>query len=100
MTNEEVLHGVKEERNILHKIKKRKANWIGHILRRNCLIKRVIERMIDGKFGVTARRGRRRMQLLHDLKRERKKDTGILQLLPWQKLHLTRRRIFISANWT
>jgi hypothetical protein len=32
---EEVLHRVKEERNILHTIKRRKANWIGHILRRN-----------------------------------------------------------------
>jgi len=29
--NEEVLHRVKEERNILHAIKRRKANWIGHI---------------------------------------------------------------------
>ena len=27
-----------EQRNILHEIRKRKANWIGHILRRNCLI--------------------------------------------------------------
>jgi hypothetical protein len=29
---------VKKQRNILHKISKRKANWIGHILRRNCLL--------------------------------------------------------------
>jgi len=35
--NEEVLLSVKEQRNILHEISKRKANWIGHILRRNCL---------------------------------------------------------------
>jgi hypothetical protein len=34
---------VSEPRNILHEIRKRKANWIGHILRRNCLIKQVIE---------------------------------------------------------
>jgi hypothetical protein len=34
--NEEVLLRVKEQRNILHEIRKRKANWIGHILRRNC----------------------------------------------------------------
>jgi hypothetical protein len=33
---------VKEERNIVHTIKRRKANWIGHILRRNCLLKHVI----------------------------------------------------------
>jgi hypothetical protein len=36
--NEEVLHRVKGERNILHTIKRRKDNWIGHILRRNCLL--------------------------------------------------------------
>jgi hypothetical protein len=44
----EVLHRVKEERNILHAIKRRKANWIGHILRRNCLIKHIIERKKEG----------------------------------------------------
>jgi hypothetical protein len=38
-----VLHSVKEERHILHTIKRRKANWIGHILHRNCLLKHVIE---------------------------------------------------------
>jgi hypothetical protein len=41
--NEEVLHRVKEERNIVHIIKRRKANWIGHILHRNNLLKHVIE---------------------------------------------------------
>jgi hypothetical protein len=38
---EDVLLGVSEQRNILHAIRKRKANWIGHILRRNCLLKQV-----------------------------------------------------------
>jgi ribosomal 50S subunit-associated protein YjgA (DUF615 family) len=32
--NEEVLFRVNEQRNILHEIRKRKANWIGHLLRR------------------------------------------------------------------
>ena len=41
--NEEVLLRVNEQRNILHEIRKRKANWIGHILRRNCLLEQVIE---------------------------------------------------------
>jgi hypothetical protein len=41
--NEAVLLTVKEQRNILHEIRKRKANWIGHILRRNCLLQQVIE---------------------------------------------------------
>jgi hypothetical protein len=39
----EVLLRVKEQRNILHEINKRKADWIGHILRRNCLLRQVIE---------------------------------------------------------
>jgi len=46
--NEEVLLRVKEQRNILHEISKRKANWIGHILRRNCLLQRVTEGKIQG----------------------------------------------------
>jgi len=41
--NGEVLLRVKEQRNILHEINKRKSNWIGHILRRKCLLQRVIE---------------------------------------------------------
>jgi hypothetical protein len=41
--HEEVLLKVKEQRNILHEIRKRKANWIGHILLSNCLLQRVIE---------------------------------------------------------
>ena len=40
--NEEVLHTVKEDRIILNTIKGRKANWIGHILCRNCLLKCLI----------------------------------------------------------
>ena len=57
MRNEEVLLRVKEQRNILHKIRKRKANWIGHILRRNCLLQRVIEGKIQGGIEVTGRQG-------------------------------------------
>ena len=41
--NEDVLLRVNEQRNILHEIRKRKANWIGHISCRNCLLKQVIE---------------------------------------------------------
>jgi hypothetical protein len=48
-------------------ISKRKANWIGHILRRNCLLKEVIEGKIQGQKEVTRRRGRRRKRLLDDL---------------------------------
>jgi hypothetical protein len=65
--NEEVLLRVSEQRNILHEIRKRKANWIGHILRRSCLLKQVIEGKIKGQKEVTRRRGRRRKKLLDDL---------------------------------
>jgi hypothetical protein len=44
--NEEVLHRDKEERNILRTIRRRKADWIGHILRRKSF-KHVIEGKID-----------------------------------------------------
>jgi hypothetical protein len=46
--NEDVLLRVKEQRNVVHEIRKRKANWIGHILLRNCLLQRVIEGKIKG----------------------------------------------------
>ena len=70
VSNEEVLLSVNEQRNILHEIRKRKANWIGHILRvrRNCLLKQVIEGKIKGEMEVARRRGRRRKRLLDDLK--------------------------------
>jgi hypothetical protein len=70
--NEEVLLRVKEQRNILHEISKRKANWICHILRRNCLLRQVIEGKIKGGIEVTGRRGRRRRKLLDDLKEGRR----------------------------
>jgi len=38
---------VKEERNLPHTVKRRKANWIGHTLCRNCLLKQVIEGKIE-----------------------------------------------------
>ena len=69
--NEDVLLRVNEQRNILHEIRKRKANWIGRILRRNCLLKQVIEGKLKGKMEVTRRRGRRRKKLLDDLKDRR-----------------------------
>ena len=71
MRNEEVLLRVNEQRNILHEIRKRKANWIGHILCRNCLLQQVIEGKIKGQIEVTRRRGRRRKKLLDELKDRR-----------------------------
>ena len=69
--NEEVLLRVNEQRNILHEIRKRKVNWIGHILRRNCLLKQIIEGKIKGEMEVPRRRGRKRKKLLDNLKDRR-----------------------------
>ena len=69
--NKEVLLRVNEQRNILHEIRNRKANWVGHILRRNCLLKHVIEGKIEREMEVARRRGRRRKTLLDNLKDRR-----------------------------
>ena len=71
MRNEDVLLRVNEQRNILHGIRKWKANWIGHILRRNCLLRQVIKGKIKGEMKVTRRQGRRCKKLLDDLKDRR-----------------------------
>jgi hypothetical protein len=52
----------------IQKIKRRKDNGIGHILRRNYFLKRFAE----GKTDVMKRRGRKRKQLLDDLKQPRR----------------------------
>jgi len=82
--DEEVLPGVNEQRNILHEISKRKANSIGHILRRNCLLQQVIEGNIKGQIEVTRGRVRRRKKVLDDLKDRR----GYCQLKE-ESLYLT-----------
>jgi hypothetical protein len=69
--NEDLLLRVKEQRNILHEIRKRKANWIGHILHRNCLLQQVTEGKIQGGIEMTGRKGRRRRKLLDELKKWR-----------------------------
>jgi hypothetical protein len=61
--NEDVLLRVKEQRNILHEIRKRKANWIGHILPRNCLLQRVTEGKIKGGGGDRSDRKTRKKTL-------------------------------------
>jgi hypothetical protein len=63
---------VKEQRNILHEISKQEAKWVSHILRRNCLLRQVIEGKIKGGIEVRGRRGRRRRKLLDDLKERRR----------------------------
>jgi hypothetical protein len=72
--NEEVLHRVTEERNVLYTIKRRKATWIGHIWHRKCLLKHIIEGKIEGWIEVMGTQGRRRKKLLDDLKK--REDAG------------------------
>jgi hypothetical protein len=67
-----MIERVKEERrNIVQTIKRRKANWIGHILRRNCLLKHVIKGKIKGRIELTRRQGRRHNLLSDDLQEKR-----------------------------
>jgi hypothetical protein len=66
--NEEILLRVKKQRNILHEISKRKANYISPILRGNCLLRQVIKGKIKGGIEATGRRGKRRRKLLDDFK--------------------------------
>jgi len=66
--NGEMLHRAKEMRNILQTVKRMEASWIGHIWRRNCLLRHVIEGKIEGGIEVTGRGGRRGKQLVDGLK--------------------------------
>ena len=71
VSNKKILHRVKDDRNLLHKIKQKKADWIGHTLRRYCFVKHVIERKIERRTELVRRGGRRRKQLLDDFKEMR-----------------------------
>jgi hypothetical protein len=56
--NEEVLHTVKQKRNFLYAMKRKMANWVDRMLRRNCLLKHVIEGKREGMIEVRMKRGR------------------------------------------
>ena len=68
VTNEEALDRIGEKRTLLNSILRRKANWFGHILRRNCLHDAIEGHMTEVK-GV---RRRRRTHLLDDLRNMRR----------------------------
>ena len=63
-----MLKRIMEEGNTLHTVKRKKANLICDILRRNCLLKYIIEGKIEGSLEVTGRRLRRHKQLMGNLK--------------------------------
>jgi hypothetical protein len=73
--NKEVLQRDKEDKYILPTIRRRKANLISHIMRRNCCLKHVTGGKIEGRKEVKRRRDRTRKQLLDDFK----KTTGYLE---------------------
>ena len=66
---------LKKIRNFLRERKRKKAKLIGHFLRRNYLLKHVIEEKIEGSVESRGKRGGRRQQLLDDLKK--RENTGI-----------------------
>jgi hypothetical protein len=51
-----VVQRVKEERKILQKTKGKNANWIGHVLSKNCLLRHVIEGKVEGGIDLMERR--------------------------------------------
>ena len=62
-TNEEVLCFVGEERSFIDTIRKRKKNWIGHVVRGEGLLKLVLEGRMEGRKT----RGRPRVSMIDDL---------------------------------
>ena len=66
--NEQIIERIGEKRKLLNNVLRRKVNWIGHILRRNCLLLDDIEGQVTEVKGV----GRRRTQLLDDLRNRRR----------------------------
>jgi hypothetical protein len=67
------LQRIKGEINIVHtrKIKRRKANWTGHILYKNFLLKCNFEGKVEVRIEVTGGRGRSLKQLQGYLKKAR-----------------------------
>ena len=61
--NAVVLERVREGRIMLELIRKRKKDWLGHWLRRSCLLKDALEGMVNGKKV----RGRRRYQMIYNI---------------------------------
>ena len=87
MRNEEALRRVNEKRIILQTIKRRKSNWIGHFLRRNWLIKHVVEGSVEGRIKVRGRLGRRRKNLPDELEEKRRYwnlKAEALDLIVWR----------------
>jgi hypothetical protein len=80
---------VKEESSILHELYEWVDKWIGHIFRRNCLLKHVNGGRKDGRIEVTGRRGRKHKQPLDDHKENRgwwKVKEAALDCTAWEAM--------------
>lgn len=64
ITNDEVLRRVGENRILIREIRKRKGNWMGHIMRSNCLLLEMMEGVVEGD----KKRGRKRMKMIDLIK--------------------------------
>ena len=93
MKNGEVLHDVKEDRRVVHTVKRRKTNWSDYFLRTNCLLKQVIEGKMGASIEVMVRRGRRRKQLLDDPNKK-----GVYWKLKGEALNGSMRRTLSSVT--
>jgi len=61
VSNEKVLNLVREQRSLVNVIKQRQVNWIGYVLRNNCLLKTLLEGKIKKKLP--REKARRKMYL-------------------------------------
>jgi len=76
VSNEEVFSLVQEQRSLIQVIKQRQANWIGHILRHDCLLKTVLEGMMEGKRP----KGKPRRKMLDLLMEQKEKKISYEEL--------------------
>jgi len=76
VSNEEVLCLVQEHRSLMQVIKQRQANWIGHVLRHDCLLKTVQEGKMEGKRP----RGKPRRKMLDLLMEQEDKKISYEEL--------------------
>jgi hypothetical protein len=98
--NEEVLHRVKKDWSILSTVHvtRRKANWVRHVMRMNCLLKNVFEGKIEGM----RRRGRRHKQPLDECKANKRYWNLKFRCLAkslWKRLSTCRRYSTDGGRW-
>jgi len=67
---------VQEQRFLVHVIKQRQANWIGHLLRHDCLLKTVLDGKMEGKWA----RGKPRRTMLDLLVEQEDKKVSYEEL--------------------